>query len=90
MMNEHGLECPIQWEDINPEFKWVATDANGEVFGYSQKPILRKNRSAWNPIIREGGDFWAMDGYYFGIVAQAGSPDDVSKCLWERPKTDEQ
>jgi hypothetical protein len=75
MKNEYGLKCPVFWADVLPEHEWVATDANGEVWSYKDKPKIKNNQ-------------WQACNYSLACVSFKGlSPADFKKCLWKRPKT---
>lgn len=72
-INKHGLESPIDWEDII--YNWQAIDANGDVCTYEKKPV--KGRTMWHGL-----------NYNLRLVAKVNPPKDFSECLWQRPKTE--
>ena len=77
MQNEHGLTPPVSWDKVRPEYNWLATDENGGVFGYSEKP---------NDML----GFWATKDSPCGRVCKIEPPANYAICLWERPKINEQ
>ncbi len=76
MKNKHGLECPVLWEDVLPEHEWVATDENGAIWSYKDRPKIFNNK-------------WEAFNYSLKHIHSKGlPPTDFTKCLWQRPKTE--
>jgi hypothetical protein len=73
-INEHGIECPVSWQDVHWYYKWLAIDADGEVWAYKNKPISK-------------GQTWRSKDYYFGFLGKKSLPIDFTKCLWQRPES---
>ncbi len=74
MINEYGLECPVNWEDIPLDYKWVAIDGNGDIWAYRKIPYVI------------GMEWQTYDRNWVSISTSGSSRDDFMKCLWERPK----
>ncbi len=74
MKNRHRLECPIDCTELPSYYRWIAIDANGEVYAYENKP--RVANGTWN----------AVD-FYFWQVGETSQPNDFTKCLWKRTKS---
>jgi hypothetical protein len=90
MQNEHGIDCPLNWENVNKEVQYIAAHPNGKLIGYGKLPILKDSGVFFKLI--SGDDlqvnFWdcQMDkktlielGKYYVIL-------DVSKHIWQRPQ----
>ena len=74
MKNEHGLECPLDWGKLLSYYKWLAVDANGEIYAYENKPILLDD------------SHWRSVDYNFLFRGRIEAPADFTQCLWQRPK----
>ena len=74
MINEYGLECPVNWEDIPLDYNWVAIDGNGDIWAYEYIPYVI------------GMEWQSYDRKWVSISTGGCSRDDFMKCLWERPK----
>jgi hypothetical protein len=74
MKNEHGLECPANWNDLHLCYNWLAIDANGEVWAYEKKPNV-------------SGARWECFGFPLRSIGYRNPPADFKQCLWKRPKT---
>ena len=72
MKNEHGLECPVNWSDVLLCYKWLAVDADGEIWAYENKPILK---------IR-----WQAVDFALHFLGYTAPPADFTQCIWQRPK----
>jgi hypothetical protein len=73
MKNEHGLECPVSWEEIDPDFNWVALDWNGDICAYAERPLLSRA--------------WHAATFRCKRLKTTEPLKDYSLCLWKRPKT---
>lgn len=56
------------WSNVPKEVKWIATDADGMVCGFSEKPIKKVNSLY---------EFWAGDEYDAGLNVVNGVSDFV-------------
>jgi len=74
MKNEHGFKCPLNWDKLPINYRWIAIDANGEIYAYKNKPKILDD-SYWINV----QDFW--------FKGKTDPPADFKKCLWKRPKT---
>jgi hypothetical protein len=75
IINEHGLECPIDWDKSPSHYKWTAVDTDGEIWSYANKPKISSSPR------------WQAVDYRFWFRYKIDPPADFKKCLWERPKT---
>jgi hypothetical protein len=73
--NEHGLECPVSWNEIASHLHWIAIDANGTIYAHCERPIL-------------GDATWEMAKCCFTFICKAAPPDNFTQCLWQRPKSE--
>ncbi len=74
MQNKHGLECPLDWGKLPSYYKWLAIDANGEIYAYEKKPKILDN------------PHWKAVDYNFWFKGETSPPADFTQCLWKRPK----
>ena len=74
MKNKHGLECLLNWDELPFHYKWIAIDANGEIYAYENKPKVLNN------------PHWQAVDYNFWFLSETDSPADFTQCLWQRPK----
>ena len=74
MKNKHDLECPIDFSELPSYYKWLAIDANGEIYAYENKPKVLSNPR------------WQAVDYNFWFLEKTALPADFTQCLWKRPK----
>lgn len=72
---------PINWDHVHPDFKWIATDKDGQTYLYSEKPVIRFD-SCWN--IHVCG--MSVDARHFQSLVPGTC--DWRDSLVERPKGD--
>jgi hypothetical protein len=75
-VNEHGLKPPIAWKKT--AWSWQAIDADGSIYTFKEKPTCTADGwQSHNPA-------WCMEW------GKRKPPKDFTKCLWERPKINNQ
>ena len=70
------MECPVNWSWVPDWVNWVATQPDGDVIGYSSKPVWNAELHMWmyeRHIL--------ISGYLSNDI-----PSDASICIWERGK----
>ena len=80
MQNEHGIECPVDWGDVDSKIQYVAVHPNGKIVGFGKQPILKDDIFAVN--------FWdcQMDETVLISLGDYKLLHDVSKHIWQRPQ----
>ncbi len=74
MKNKYGIKCPIDWNEIDLRFNWLAINPEGGLFAYENRPILYVNLY-WLSIVTE-----------CAFVKMVEPPHSSAKCIWQRPK----
>ncbi len=74
MKNKHGLECPLDWRPIGLNYKWLAVDADGEIWAYENKPKVL------------GNPHWQSVDFALHFLGYTAPPVDFTRCIWQRPK----
>lgn len=89
MKNQHELECPVDWDKIDLEFNWVAIDENGDLYAYPNKPYYTTFKGG--KILPSSG-MWVTKNGDYSLVTNSLIPNykpvDATKCLWHRPKSE--
>lgn len=73
-MNEHGLECPVDWEEVPTWAQYIAIGEDGTIFATEIPPVFSKRQNSWlyHPICK---------------IESIGTSDmtPIENCIWERP-----
>ncbi len=73
--NEHGLICPVNWDEQPSHCNWIAVNKDGDCYAYEKKPEVIQD-------IR-----WMAVGDVFWFLFEVEPPADFTQCLWKRPET---
>jgi hypothetical protein len=76
MIKGNGPKCPLNWDKLPTNYRWLAVDADGEIYAYENKPRVM-GRPYWRAIDRE---FW--------FLGKTNPPESFRQCLWQRPKSE--
>ncbi len=72
---EYTLDDVIGDAELSYWTRWVAVDSGGEVYEYSERPVLDSRSPAW-----------AQRGGMADWVTHIEPPADFTKCVWEIKK----
>ena len=75
-VNEHGLECPVEWEDVPTWADWVCIGDDGQVLALEASPTFFKSTGTWmyHPIFR-------------AETLGTSNVTIVEHSIWQRPKS---
>lgn len=74
-INEHGLECPIEWEDVPTWADWICIGEDGGIYASEIQPTYFKSTGTWM--------------YHSIFRAEILGNTDVTAVehsIWQRPK----
>lgn len=74
MVNDWGVKCPVNWDNVRPEHNWVTVNPDGKVWSYNKRPILHEN-------IWKASDFGAS---HIGTTEYPTFSEWM--FIWERPR----
>lgn len=84
------------WPAINPKWKWLAMDGDGDMYLYTHQPVWKPSTNTWaypdDVIIDDSSTVRNVTGIFINIWPLSQSPETslLSREIWEKKQQEKQ